>query len=84
MTASIKSQTVVVSGVVTGNIDASRQVVLHKTAQIEGDVSTPSLVVEEGAQLNGTLTMKGGKGGKQAPASNPSGGSGGQQGGPQN
>ena len=61
VTASIRSQTVVVSGLVTGNIEAARQVVLHKTAQIEGDITTPSLVVEEGAQVNGTLSMSKGK-----------------------
>ena len=47
----------VVSGTVVGNIHASGQVVLHKTARVDGDISSPSLVVEEGATLNGTLHM---------------------------
>jgi len=55
--ASIHSQVVVVSGTVVGDIVAKRQVVLHKTAKLEGNVSTPSLVVEEGAVLNGSLSM---------------------------
>jgi cytoskeletal protein CcmA (bactofilin family) len=55
--ATIHSQVVVVSGTVIGDIVAKRQVVLHKTAKLEGNVSTPSLVVEEGAILNGNLSM---------------------------
>jgi len=55
--ATIRSNTVVVSGSVVGNITASRQLVLRKSACVEGDVNAPSLVIEEGATLNGGLTM---------------------------
>jgi cytoskeletal protein CcmA (bactofilin family) len=55
--ASIKSNTVVVSGSVVGNIVAGRQVVLHKSARVEGDMSAPSVVMEEGAIFNGRLSM---------------------------
>ena len=55
--ATIHSNTVVVSGSVDGNITASRQIVLHKTARVQGDMSTPSLVIEEGAVFNGGLSM---------------------------
>ncbi len=56
--ATIRSNTVVVSGTVVGDIVAGRQVVLHKTARVDGNLETPSLVVEEGAVFNGGLTMK--------------------------
>ena len=56
--ASIKSQTVVVCGLVTGNIQAERQVVLHKGARMDGDIHTPSIVIEEGAIFNGQVSMK--------------------------
>jgi cytoskeletal protein CcmA (bactofilin family) len=56
--ATIRSTVVVISGSVVGNITASRQVVLHKTARVQGDVSTPSIMIEEGAQFNGNLAMK--------------------------
>jgi cytoskeletal protein CcmA (bactofilin family) len=56
--ASIKSQTVVVCGQVNGNINAERQVVLHKGARMDGDISTPSIVIEEGAIFNGQVSMK--------------------------
>lgn len=56
--ATVHSQTVVVCGLVTGNIYAARQVVLHKGARIDGDISTPSIVIEDGAILNGKVSMK--------------------------
>lgn len=55
--AIIHSSVVIVSGTVVGNIHATSQVVLHKTARVDGDIDSPSLVVEEGAILNGSLRM---------------------------
>ncbi len=55
--ASIRSQNVVISGAVVGNLSASAKVVLHKTARINGDVETACLVVEDGAVLNGQVKM---------------------------
>jgi cytoskeletal protein CcmA (bactofilin family) len=57
--AAIRSNSVVVSGSVTGDIHAGQKVVLHKTARVDGDVETQSLVIEEGAVLNGQVKMKG-------------------------
>ncbi len=56
--ASIRSKTVVVSGSVEGDIVAERQIVLHKTACVVGDIQTGSLVVEDGAVLAGTVKMQ--------------------------
>jgi cytoskeletal protein CcmA (bactofilin family) len=55
--ASIRSVCVVISGLVEGDIDASDQVVLHKTANVTGDISAPSLMIEEGARFNGQVRM---------------------------
>jgi cytoskeletal protein CcmA (bactofilin family) len=55
--ADIRSQIVIVSGTIHGNLVALRKVVLHKSAHVDGDVDTPSLVMEEGAVLNGNLNM---------------------------
>jgi cytoskeletal protein CcmA (bactofilin family) len=55
--ADIRSQTVIVSGTIHGNLVAAKRVVLHKSARVDGDVETPSLVMEEGAVLNGKLNM---------------------------
>ncbi len=57
--ADIKSQNVVVSGSVMGDITAGRQIVLHKSAVVQGSLQTPSFVVEEGAVFNGQLSMGG-------------------------
>ena len=59
--AAITSTNVIVSGRVVGNIEARRQVVLHKTASVQSDIVTPSLIVEEGAEFNGRISMKRGK-----------------------
>ncbi len=55
--ATIRSNMVVISGTVDGNVHAMCKLVLHKTARVNGDIETPSLVVEEGAVLNGQLKM---------------------------
>jgi cytoskeletal protein CcmA (bactofilin family) len=55
--ARINSVCVVISGLVEGDIVATDQVVLHKTAVVNGDIDSPSLVIEEGAQLNGAVRM---------------------------
>jgi cytoskeletal protein CcmA (bactofilin family) len=60
ITATIRSNMVVVSGSVVGNIYAGRQVVLHKTARVEGDLECPSIMIEEGALFNGSLKMNAG------------------------
>ena len=55
--ASIKSVCVVISGLVEGDIHASEQIVLHKTAVVEGNLDAPAISMEEGAQLNGGVRM---------------------------
>ena len=59
--ASIRSRTVMIGGTVDGNIKASHQLVLHKTAVVNGDVEAGSLVVEDGAVLNGSISMTAGE-----------------------
>jgi cytoskeletal protein CcmA (bactofilin family) len=55
--ASIRSKTVAVSGSVTGDIIAATKVVLHKTARVSGNIQTGSLVVEDGAEIDGSIKM---------------------------
>ena len=55
--ASIHSVSVVISGLVEGDINASEQIVLHKSAVVNGDLDAPTIVMEEGAQLNGNVRM---------------------------
>ena len=57
--ATIQSETVIISGEVEGEILAPRRVTIHKTARVSGNIRTGSLAVEEGAELNGQITMTG-------------------------
>ena len=57
--ATVRSRNVIVSGTVTGNIFASEKIVLHKSARVEGDIEAGALAIEEGATLNGKITMNG-------------------------
>ena len=43
-----------INGTVEGNIRATEQLILGRTANVKGHVMSPALVVEEGAQLNGS------------------------------
>jgi cytoskeletal protein CcmA (bactofilin family) len=43
-----------INGTVEGNIRATQQLVLGRTANVKGHVASPALIVEEGAQLNGS------------------------------
>jgi cytoskeletal protein CcmA (bactofilin family) len=57
VTATIKSQIVIISGEVHGEITAAGQVVLHKTARVDGNIHAPRLVVEDGAVFTGRVEM---------------------------
>ena len=57
--ATVRSRNVIVSGTVTGNVFATEKIVLHKTARVEGDIEAGSVAIEEGAILNGKITMSG-------------------------
>ncbi len=43
-----------INGTVEGDIHATKELVLGRTASVTGKVSAPALVVEEGALFNGT------------------------------
>jgi cytoskeletal protein CcmA (bactofilin family) len=55
--APIRARTIEIRGAVVGNLVASREVVLHPTGRLHGDVETPSLVVMRGATFNGGTRM---------------------------
>jgi cytoskeletal protein CcmA (bactofilin family) len=47
----------VIGGEVRGAIRAGEQVTLHATAKVWADIHTPSLVMEDGAFLEGSVSM---------------------------
>jgi cytoskeletal protein CcmA (bactofilin family) len=57
--ASIKAAAVIVAGRVKGNVVAKDRVELVAGSRLDGDVTTKTLVVAEGATLNGKCAMNG-------------------------
>src|SRR4030095_10194178 len=55
--ADIEVGVCVIRGAVRGNVTASARVEIYKTATVQGDITTPVLLVEEGAMLSGAITM---------------------------
>ncbi len=57
--ADIVGKIVIIRGRVKGQIVAREKIYLHETAFIEGDVSSPTIVIADGARLEGRLeTLK--------------------------
>lgn len=48
---------IVLGGVVDGNVTATDRLELQSTAVVNGDISTKSIVVMEGARINGSVKM---------------------------
>ncbi len=47
----------ILSGCFEGEIQAAKKVVIHKTGNLQGSMNTPCLVIEEGAVLEGQVSM---------------------------
>jgi cytoskeletal protein CcmA (bactofilin family) len=56
--ADVEAKECIVGGVVKGNIKAPDKVELQAKSQVEGDIITYSLVVEQGAVFHGNCQMK--------------------------
>jgi cytoskeletal protein CcmA (bactofilin family) len=57
--AAIQADSILISGEVKGNIVAKRKITLNRTARLTGDLSTPGIVIEEGAKLEGQIVIGG-------------------------
>ena len=55
--AEVTAKHIVVIGRVAGNVHGTERVEIQATGVVEGDVSSPRLVVAEGAVLNGSIHM---------------------------
>ncbi len=53
----ISATSVVVEGLVMGNIAASRRILLLSTARVLGDLKTPELIIQDGVVLEGRCTI---------------------------
>lgn len=54
----ITANTMVVAGTVTGNIVCREELHVTETAVIEGDIQTNSVIVDQGAGMNGTISTR--------------------------
>ena len=59
LNASVVAHTIVVAGEVNGDLTAGRQIVVEKTAVVDGNVSAPSAIVHDGATVHGRLAIEG-------------------------
>jgi cytoskeletal protein CcmA (bactofilin family) len=55
--ATIQADAVVIAGDVKGDIVAKRKVTLESSGRVTGDLSTPGIVIEEGAKLEGRIVI---------------------------
>ncbi|MBU8914240.1 MAG: polymer-forming cytoskeletal protein [Spirochaetales bacterium] len=62
--ATITARKVSVKGRVTGDIHAKGRLELFASARVQGNVSTPDLIVQSGSLLNGSCKMYDGEEGK--------------------
>ncbi|MDF1536425.1 MAG: polymer-forming cytoskeletal protein [bacterium] len=55
--AEINVNTIVISGVVRGNINATGKIEVHRPGKLFGNVKTPSIFIEEGVIFEGNCAM---------------------------
>ena len=55
--AHVQAQTVVVSGVVVGDINAQEKIELTSQARVVGNLRAPQVIINEGAQFKGKVDM---------------------------
>ena len=53
----ITASSVIVKGVVIGNIEASKRILLFGTARVLGDLKTPELIIQEGVIFEGRCSI---------------------------
>ncbi len=60
--ATIGTKKLITYGEIKGDVTASEQVVLKKTAVQIGNITTQNIIIESGSVFNGSITMKGREG----------------------
>ena len=53
----ISASSIIVEGLIIGNINASSRVLLMPTAKVYGDIKTPELIIQNGVILEGRCTI---------------------------
>jgi cytoskeletal protein CcmA (bactofilin family) len=55
--AAIKAREVVALGNITGNVEASDKIEIHKEAKLVGDIRTSRIIIEDGAYFKGSIDI---------------------------
>ena len=55
--AEIKVGTLIVDGEVSGNVSAALKIEIHSTGKLHGNITAPTLVIEEGGFFEGSCNM---------------------------
>lgn len=55
--AGIKARDVVALGSITGNVEASDKIEIHKEAKLVGDIRTSRIIIEDGAYFKGSIDI---------------------------
>lgn len=63
--AEIKVGTLIVDGEVRGNVSATSKIEIHSTGKLHGNITTPTLVIQENGLFDGSCKM--GRGEEAAP-----------------
>jgi len=53
----IHATSVVIEGIIIGNITATKRILLLSTARVLGDLKTPELIIQDGVVLEGKCTI---------------------------
>ena len=56
--ATVHARVVMVAGRVVGNITADEKIELDTTAQVDGDITAPRILMKDGATLRGKVNMR--------------------------
>jgi len=56
--ADVHARLVMVAGTIIGNITADDRIVLEPTAQVDGNITAPRILIEDGATFKGQVNMK--------------------------
>lgn len=53
--ANMNAKTMIIDGEVTGDLEASEQILVRKTGLVKGNVRAPRIVLEDGARIKGSV-----------------------------
>ncbi len=56
--ADVHARLVAVAGTITGNITADDRIILEPTAQVDGNITAPRILIEDGATFKGQVNMR--------------------------